>query len=95
MDNQIRGGILRISKKFMINCFSDFITGKKKLINKNLKLIGITRLNEDVPFLPHNYDFAFTADDLPIISEGCNPDSDSLKIEEVKGKKNCYKLVSN
>lgn len=91
--DKIRGGSLRISRKFMTDCFSDFITGKRRFINKNLKLIGITRLNEDIPFLPHNYDFVFTADDLQIIPEGCNPSPGTLKIEEVKGRKNCYKLV--
>ena len=93
MNKQTRGGVLRVSKQFMDDFFSDLMTGKKKLVNKNLKLVGLTRLNDDILFWTYAYDFVFTADDLAIISEGCNPDSDSLKIEEIKSKKNCYKLV--
>ena len=92
----IKGGILRISNQFLREIFADFLTGKKRLINKNLKLMGITRLKEKVGiydvFLPHNYDLAFTADDLPVIPEGCIPDF-FLKIEKVEGRKTCYKLI--
>ena len=86
------GGVLRITRELMMDFISDLITGKKRLINKNLILRGITRLNDDVPLFCCAYDFAFTADDLPVIPEGCCPNPD-LDVEEVKGKKNCYKLV--
>jgi len=88
----IKGGVLRVSREFMWDFISDLFTGKKKLTNKNLRLRGITRLNDDIPFFSCEYDFGFTADDLPDIPEGCNP-TPSLKIKTLKNKKNCFKLV--
>ena len=92
MINPTTGGVLRVTRELMMDFLSDLITGKKRLINKNLILRGITRLNDDVPFFSCAYDLAFTADDLPVIPEGCCPNPD-LKIEKVKNKKTCFKLI--
>ena len=86
------GGILRISKEVLIDFIFDLITGKKKLVNKNLKLVGITRVNDDVIFWSYAYDFCFTADDLPVIPEGCSPNP-NLKIKQVKDNKYILKEV--
>lgn len=89
---EIRGGILRVSSVLLHEVFADFFTGKRKLIHKGLILRGVKRIDSDLPLVNTCYDFAFMADDLPIISEGCNPEG-FLVVEEVKGKKNCYKLA--
>ena len=85
-----RAGILKISQP-ALNFLTDFFTGKVKLVNKNLKLHTLRRIDSEHPIFDTYYEIGFIGDDLPIVPEGCIPST--IEIEEVEDKKNCFKLV--
>ena len=87
---EIKAGILRISGILMPITFSQLITGKMKFVNKHLCLRSIRRIDGRVPFLETSYEFAFTADDLPVVENGLYPEV--VHMEQVEGSENCYKL---
>ena len=93
MDKQkeIRAGTLRISGIVMSEFFSDFLIGKKRFINKNLKLRNVRKCNDEIFNISPYYDFTFMGDDLPVVSKGCWP----LFVipEKVKKKENHFKLI--
>ena len=88
-----RVGILRVNELILKVTITKFFTGERKLINKNLRLLGIKRIETDFNLAFTDYDLAFTADDLPLIPEGCYP----LFVDMVpmnKSNKN-FKLVES
>ena len=92
MENQKekRGGVLRMSQPFLKE-LTDFFTGKAKLVNKNLEVRTLRRIDSDRPLFDAYYEIGFIGDDLPLVPEGCYPQE--VNIEKVEGKENCFKLV--
>jgi len=87
---EIKAGILRLSAVLMPRTFSALITGQMKLVNKNLKLMSIRRIDGRIPFLETSYEFAFTAEDLPLVNDRLYPKF--VRLCPVEGKKDCFKL---
>lgn len=88
-NKQNRTGVLRISRAFLSEIFTNFLIGRSRFINKNLKLMNLKHVDD--PPLDNYYELLFTADDLPIVIGGFK--ARHLSIAEVEGRKNCYKLV--
>ncbi len=76
---EYRGGILRTSELVFRGYMTDFFTGKKRIVNKGLLLWGIKRKITDFPLGFDEYEFSFSADDLPLLKEGCYPGDLELK----------------
>ena len=86
-----RGGVFRMSQPFLKQ-LTDFFTGKAKLVNKNLEIRTLRRIDSDRPLFDAYYEIGFRGDDLPLVGEGCYPSE--VTIEKVEDKKNCFKLVN-
>ena len=93
MDNkkEIRAGTFRISCMLLIHFIGKLFTGEAKLVNKNLHLRSIRRVDGDIPMLDTYYDFFFLGDDLPLVEEGMYPCF--VMREPVEGTENSYRLV--
>ena len=76
---EIRGGILRVNELVLKMMIIDFFTGKSRIVNPGLKLWGIRRKLTDFNLSFDEYEISFSADDLPLLKEGCYPSDVELK----------------
>lgn len=73
MNMKKRIGILRVSELILRIYITEFFTGKRRFVNKNLRLFSVRRIETDFHLAFNDYDLVFEGDDLPLIPEGCYP----------------------
>ena len=91
MDEEMRGGVLRMSALSMLHFVNDLFTGNAKFIDKGLTLRSTRRYDGDIPMLDTYYDFFFTGDTLPVVEEGAWPLF--VMREKVEDSRRSYRLV--
>lgn len=86
-----RGGIFKINALILKVVIGDFLTGKNRITNPGLKLMGIRRIETDFNLAFDQYELSFLGDDLPILEEGCYPKEIVLK--PVEYTTDCFRFV--